>query len=94
MIELGARNSSEPEINVSEQCWRVCVASRGLRTSLRLTGTQMHLECSSVGRVLHASIWGEPPSQVSCPKNPNVPPGNKERDGGSTISGSIVVNTF
>ena len=83
-----------PKIHVSEQFWRVCGASRGLRTFLRLTGTQMHLECSSVGRVLHASIYGEPPSQVSFPKSPNVPPRNKERDGGSTNSGSIVVNTL
>ena len=83
MIELGARNSCEPEDkrNVSEQFWRVCGASisRGLRTSLRLTGKTHLVAHPHGGRVLMLQYMEN--HLLKCPfqKIPMSPQETRER---------------
>ena len=82
-----------PKIDVWEQFWRVCGASRGLRTSLRLTGKTHLVAHPHGGRVLMLQYMENHLLKYPFQKIP-MSPKKQERDGGSTYSGSIVVNTL
>ena len=88
MMELGAGNRSEPEINASKEFWRQYVQScgrfYGFPASILYVVCMLTLERdSSEYSPSSFKSRGEPPAQVSCPKSPNAPPRNKEREGGS-----------
>ena len=79
MIELGT--AVNPKINVSEQFWRVFCASRGLRTSLRLTGKTHLVAHPHGGRVLMLQYMEN--HLLKCPfqKIPMSPQETRERRG-------------